>query len=89
MDNSTAAKEAFHEISTMVYRHTNDDFFLKTSKSCYKTIIEALYKQIAQKPVDVRKGKYAIVGRCPNCNDGTNSEYPYCGKCGQRIDWRV
>ena len=89
MDNSTAAKAALHEISTMVYRHTDDDFFVKMSKSCYKTIIEAIEKQIPKKPVDAKKCFELRIGRCPTCNDGTNSEYPYCGKCGQRINWRV
>lgn len=90
MENSAAAKEALHEISTMVHQSTDDNgVSMKISKSCYKTIIAAIERHIPKKPIDARRCFDLRIGRCPNCNDGTNSEYPYCGKCGQRINWRV
>ena len=53
--------------------------------------IEALQKQIAKKPEDERcliKDRENI-GLCPSCGEGVNSNYPYCGHCGQRIKWDV
>ena len=52
---------------------------------------KALENQIPKKPTDVRyfgeAGYY--IGLCPCCNSGNNSEYQYCGDCGQAIDWKV
>ena len=52
---------------------------------------KALEKQIAKKPTDVRyfgeAGYY--IGLCPVCGQGNNSDYPYCGDCGQKLDWSV
>jgi hypothetical protein len=49
----------------------------------------ALDKQIPKKPVSqMKSGKYGIViGLCPTCVGGNNSEYPYCGECGQTLEW--
>lgn len=49
----------------------------------------ALDKQIPKKPKHVRGyGKYStVIGICPTCGGGNNSEYPYCGECGQAMDW--
>lgn len=89
MDNSTAAKEALHEVSTMVHQD-KEGLFVKMSKSCYKTIIEAIEKQIQKKPVDVKEYLYLKNGRCPNCHSNLGVDItPYCGECGQRIDRRV
>lgn len=51
----------------------------------------ALDKQIPKKPEHVRGfGKYsAVIGTCPTCGGGNNSEYPYCGECGQALDWEA
>lgn len=50
---------------------------------------KALEKQVPKKPTDVRyfgeAGYY--IGLCPSCNAGNNSEYQYCGDCGQKLDW--
>lgn len=50
---------------------------------------EALEKQIPKKPTNLRGfGKYStVIGTCPICGSGNNSEYPYCGFCGQALDW--
>lgn len=54
-------------------------------------MIEVLEKQIPKKATDVRyfgeAGYY--IGLCPCCNSGNNSEFQYCGDCGQAIDWKV
>ena len=46
-------------------------------------------KATAKKPIDVRyfgeAGHY--IGLCPTCKSGNNSEYEYCGDCGQKLDW--
>lgn len=49
----------------------------------------ALDKQIPIKPTNLRGfGKYStVIGTCPTCGGGNNSEYPYCGDCGQALDW--
>lgn len=49
---------------------------------------KALDKQIPKKPYDrVKLGEKTIIGTCPECGGGNNSEYPYCGVCGQALDW--
>ena len=49
----------------------------------------ALDKQIPKKPNGVHGlGKYGTaIGLCPTCGGGNNSEYPYCGYCGQALNW--
>ena len=49
----------------------------------------ALDKQIPKKPTNLRGfGKYStVIGTCPTCGGGNNSEYPYCGFCGQALNW--
>ena len=50
----------------------------------------ALDKQIPMKPYNRCKlGRKTVIGTCPTCGIGENSEYPYCGKCGQALDWEV
>lgn len=52
--------------------------------------IEALDKRIPRRYV-ANKGKThlgeTLIGFCPSCGEGTNSEMPYCPMCGQAIDW--
>lgn len=52
-------------------------------------VLHALDKQIPKKPTNLRGfGKYStVIGTCPICGGGNNSEYPYCGFCGQALDW--
>ena len=70
--------EAKKEIEHNVFCNT-DDFEMKISKECYKTIINALEKQIAKKMDSFN---------CPICRyyfeDG--EIHNYCPKCGQKID---
>jgi hypothetical protein len=91
-------QETLHEISTMVYRNT-DNFEMRISKDCYKSLISALEKQIPKKPIPnnvksilIRMGNYdwhkeITEYECPNCNENTSKIYNYCDKCGQALDW--
>ena len=56
---------------------------------------EALKKQISKKPCSA-EDNFMGYKRCPNCNKFFDadeeyylkySDWDYCGKCGQRIDW--
>ena len=51
--------------------------------------IEALEKQIPKKPEEIRHFRMcnSYAGLCPVCNGGANSEFQYCGDCGQKLDW--
>lgn len=83
-------KEALHEISTMVYRNT-DDFEMKISKDCYKEIVKSLEKQIAKNPLYI-DGDYDSP-LCPNCGSNVINEadndynFNCCYHCGQALDW--
>ena len=91
-------QEALHEMSTMVYRNT-DNFEMRISKECYKGLVNALEKQIPKKPtphiVSVEKiktgncywGKGTTIFRCPNCTNFINRTQDYCYKCGQALSW--
>ncbi len=89
------AKEAIIEIKHDVYRNT-DNFEIRISKECYKTIIAALEKQIPKKP-DISGDSCDKDGNliydtydCPNCHTSYEMEYEkydYCPSCGQALDW--
>ena len=51
--------------------------------------ITALEKQIPKKPEDIRYFRTfnSYAGLCPVCGCGANSEFQYCGDCGQKLDW--
>ena len=53
--------------------------------------IEALEKQIPKKPEEIRyfRSYNSHAGLCLVCSGGANSEFQYCGDCGQRLDWSV
>ena len=89
------AQEALHEISTMVFRNT-DNFEMRLYKDCYKNIVNALEKQIP-KMVTHEATLYKCC-TCPNCKNvvdrfekwGENTvriTYKYCYFCGQKLDW--
>lgn len=89
-------EEALHEVSTKVFRNT-DDFSMTISKECYKKIIEALKKQIPEKPIMREAGYLSVYYDCPICGnylvsriDGqlcAGQKYIYCYKCGQALEW--
>lgn len=51
--------------------------------------IEALRKQAPKKPEDKRyfRSFKSYAGLCPVCRCGVNSEFQYCGDCGQKLEW--
>lgn len=52
--------------------------------------VEALKKQIKEKPIDRITSKYDDdLGFCPNCGDGINDGMNFCSTCGQAIDWSI
>ena len=62
---------------------------IKDTQKNYKIVLRK-QKQISKKPEDERcfiKDKENI-GLCPSCGEGVNSNYPYCGHCGQRVEAR-
>ena len=67
----------------------NNNQFTKADKKAMYLAINACEKQIPKKPTNLRGfGKYSTtIGLCPTCGGGNNSEYPYCGDCGQALDW--
>ena len=54
-----------------------------------KIAIEALEKQMPKKPEEQRYFRTfnSYAGLCPSCRGGANSEFKYCGDCGQKLDW--
>ena len=89
------AREALHEISTMVFRNT-DNFEMRISKDCYKAVVEALEKQTPTK-VTHEATLYKCC-TCPNCKNVLDRfekwgertvriTVAYCVFCGQAIDW--
>ena len=74
--------EAKKEIEHNVFCNT-DNYEMTISKECYKTIINALEKQIPKKPT---KDKYVPeLDFCPECGtEVTNCNY--CPYCGQKLD---
>ncbi len=89
------AKEAIIEIKHDVYRNT-DNFEIRISKECYKTIIAALENRIPQK-IDISGDSCDKDGNliydtydCPSCHESYEMEYEKyncCPSCGQAIDW--
>lgn len=51
-------------------------------------IVKALKKQIPVKPESTPiSNKMLYWHRCPICHSGIIKYYPYCGSCGQLLDW--
>ena len=83
--------EAKKEIEHNVFCNT-DNFEMTISKECYKTIINALEKQIPKKPIEMKPTDKLLNGyyACPVCHGWVGmDEYSnkYCGCCGNKIDW--
>ena len=88
-------REAKKEIEHNVFCNT-DNFEMTMSKECYKTIINALEKQIPKKPTPIDYEKYMDIVKnalflkgaywCPNCKHVVKCG-TYCSDCGQKLDW--
>ena len=88
--------EAKKEIEHNVFCNT-DNFEMTISKECYKTIINALEKQIPKKPYCIEDKMWC----CPVCYNNLLPKWveyptelmpkteglPHCMSCGQKIDW--
>lgn len=54
-------------------------------KEAFSVAINALEKQIAQKPIFTEDKQFAL---CPSCDGkGLTDKQKYCDNCGQTIDW--
>ena len=78
-------QEAIQEIKSKVYRNT-DDCEMTISKDCYKAVLNALKKQIQEKPILRVDG--TEVFECVKCKNIIPSAMPNCLHCGQALDWR-
>jgi hypothetical protein len=88
--------EAKKEIEHNVFCNT-DNYEMTISKECYKTIINALEKQIPKKPDCIEDKMWC----CPVCDNHLLPKWikyptelmpkteglPHCMSCGQKIDW--
>lgn len=58
----------------------------------YKLAIEAIAKQIPQKPIRYVTAfpSCCMVSKCPNCGQefGFNTDFNFCENCGQSLDFR-
>ena len=58
------------------------------NRAFWKTVKEALEKQMPKKPNYIRMIRESIkVGACPICNAGCSYVMSYCENCGQALDW--
>ncbi len=59
------------------------------SDSVKDIAIKAIEKQVPKKPDELRcfRTFHSYAGLCPSCRGGVNSEFQYCGDCGQKLDW--
>ena len=92
MTDSEAKKEIEHNVFC-----NTDNFEMTISKECYKTIINALEKQIQKKPI--MKPYYEDMEEeylcCPTCGEILTDRIPmdnkdfyfHCLNCGQKLDW--
>lgn len=65
------------------------EIFGGTHKEFLEMAIEALEKQIPNEPEGLRhfRAFNSYAGFCPICRCGANSEFQYCGDCGQKLEW--
>lgn len=57
--------------------------------AAFETAVEALEKQIPNKPLDVVEEYDGDYGRCPSCNRMASDfhDFKFCRSCGQALDW--
>lgn len=81
-------EEVLHEISTQVFRNT-DDCEMKVSKRCYKGIVDAVERLIGK---EVKQWlPYTTSAKCPACGKPIDSfkGKDFCCWCGQKVIWGV
>lgn len=79
-----------HEITRMLVATAKEEHKERVF-TAHKMAIEALEKQIPQKPIERWTGDGWVI-KCPVCGKFfDDSEYEwvrqFCGGCGQKIDW--
>ena len=79
-------EEALHEISVMVFRNT-DNCEMRISKECYRSIVNALEKQIPKKPHEIYEKLNIKWCKCGCYLGELKNEQNYCKNCGQALDW--
>lgn len=79
-------QEAYNRLRDILLNNTQ---LVEADRKAICMAINALNRQTPIKPVSQMKfGKYdTVIGLCPTCGCGNNSEYPYCSDCGQALDW--
>ena len=79
-------QEAYNRLTHILI---NNNQLVEADRKAICMAINVLNRQIPIKPVSQMKfGKYGtVIGLCPTCGGGNNSEYPYCGECGQALNW--
>lgn len=70
-----AAKEVSESTGWIVHKENYEKL---------KTTLEALEKQLPEKPV-FKRNAYGGISVCPIC--GASDYGKYCRQCGQRLDW--
>lgn len=50
--------------------------------------IQALEKQIQKKPIKIAPCKYVNHFKCSVCGEFLSINKPFCGECGNAVDWR-
>ena len=88
-------RELLENIMKNLEKVEENAYLLKEELEAYRAIgtvsefRELKEKATGKKPTDVRyfgeAGYY--IGLCPTCKNGNNSEYEYCGDCGQKLQW--
>lgn len=79
-------QEAYNRLRDILLNNTQ---LAEADREAICMAINTLNMQTPIKPVSQMKfGKYGtVIGLCPTCGAGNNSEYPYCGECGQALEW--
>lgn len=79
-------QEAYNRLRDILLNNTQ---LVEADREAICMAINVLNRQTPIKPVSQMKfGKYdTVIGLCPTCGCGNNSEYPYCSDCGQALDW--
>ena len=79
-------QEAYNRLRDILLNNTQ---LAEADREAICMAINTLNRQTPIKPVSQMKfGKYGtVIGLCPTCGCGNNSESPYCDECGQALEW--
>ena len=54
----------------------------------YRTMIEALEKQVPKKPKEDKNMRGDFMYICPACENKLSQITKYCNECGQKLRWK-